>query len=37
MEEQCPICGSDDIGCPFGDWAWGDDDTAGDSSSTSGG
>jgi hypothetical protein len=30
MEEQCPDCGGEEIGCPFGDWSWGDDDIAGD-------
>jgi hypothetical protein len=26
VEEHCPICGGDDVGCPFGDWSWGGDD-----------
>ena len=26
MEEMCPICGGDDIGCLYGDWLLGDDD-----------
>jgi hypothetical protein len=30
VEEQCPDCGGEDIGCPFGDWAWGDVDVAGE-------
>jgi hypothetical protein len=28
VEEQCPDCGGEDIGCPFGDWSWGDVDNA---------
>ena len=24
VEEECPDCGGEDIGCPFGDWSWGD-------------
>jgi hypothetical protein len=28
VEEQCPDCGGEDIGCPFGDWSWGDVDIA---------
>ena len=24
MEEQCPICGGDDVSCPYGDWSFGD-------------
>jgi hypothetical protein len=30
VEEECPDCGGEDIGCPFGDWSWGDGDVAGD-------
>jgi hypothetical protein len=30
VEEECPDCGGEDIGCPFGDWSWGDDDVAAD-------
>jgi len=25
VEEDCPICGGDDVSCPFGDWSMGDD------------
>jgi len=25
VDEQCPICGGDDIGCLFGAWFLGDD------------
>ena len=32
VEEMCPICGGDDIGCLFGDWFLGDDDLSNDSS-----
>jgi len=31
VDEQCPICGGDDIGCLFGAWFLGDDDWIDDS------
>ena len=34
VEEQCPICGGDDMGCPFGDWSWGDDEVLADTASS---
>ena len=34
VEEQCPVCGGEDIGCPFGDWTWGDDDVVAEATTT---
>jgi hypothetical protein len=33
VDETCPICGGDDIGCLYGDWYLGDDESAGDTAS----
>ena len=30
VEEKCPICGGDDIGCLYGDWFLGEDDPSGE-------
>jgi hypothetical protein len=30
VDETCPICGGDDIGCLYGDWYLGDDETDSD-------
>lgn len=30
VDETCPICGGDDIGCLYGDWYLGDDEPTAD-------
>jgi hypothetical protein len=35
VEEKCPICGGDDIGCLYGDWFLGDDELTGETLPTS--
>jgi hypothetical protein len=32
VEEICPICGGDDLGCLYGDWFLGDDELSTESS-----
>jgi hypothetical protein len=32
VEEICPVCGGDDVGCLFGDWYLGDDEPVVDDS-----
>jgi hypothetical protein len=34
VEEQCPDCEGEDIGCPFGDWSLGDVEVAAESSAS---
>jgi hypothetical protein len=33
VDDICPICGGDDIGCLYGDWYLGDDESTGDTAS----
>jgi hypothetical protein len=33
VDETCPICGGDDIGCLYGDWYLGDDESTDDTAS----
>jgi hypothetical protein len=34
VQEECPICGGDEIGCLYGDWYMGDDEPSADAVAT---